>query len=67
MIQRMLSIVILPKWDNVTNHVSTPSSGPSKAIRSIAMRFLLPNLFLLLVLIKLCTLKACSHVVVDMS
>ena len=42
---------------------SAPSSGPSKAICNIASRFLLPNLFPTLLLIKFCTLKACWHFV----
>ena len=61
----MVIIVILPKWDNVTDDVIYPSSGPSKAIHSIASRFLLPNIFPTLVLIKFCLLKACSHVALE--
>ena len=43
----------------------TPSSGPSKAIRNIASRFLLPNIFPTLVLIKFCFLKAWSHAALE--
>ena len=48
----MIFTIILPKWDIVTDNVIYPSFDPSKAIRSIALRFLLSNLFLTLVLIK---------------
>jgi hypothetical protein len=64
-IQKTVFTVILPKWDIVTNNVIYPLIWPSKAICNIASRFLPPNLFLTLVLIKFCTQQTCSHVVVE--